>query len=120
MGLVDPLRLRQVVTNLISNAVKFSAQADRVHIDLESVGEEIWLSVKDYGIGMRKEELANIFEPHFRSARAKNRGIRGLGLGLFLAAEIVKRHGAKIEVISEYNRGSTFRLKFPTYKKLKN
>lgn len=108
----DPLRLEQVLVNLITNAIKYSPKGGRVVVD--AGGESGWavLSVSDEGLGIASDQLATIFEPFRRSAPA-SAGIAGSGLGLAVSKRIVERHGGRIEVESELGRGTTFRVLLP-------
>ncbi len=111
----DPRRVEQVVGNLVGNAVKFAA-GGRVDVALEATADgddvEVRLEVRDDGIGMDEEALAQVFEP-FRQADASIRGnFGGTGLGLSITRSIVDRMGGAIEVESEPGRGTTFRVTF--------
>lgn len=108
---VDPLRIEQVISNLISNAIKYSPKGGRVEIWLERLGSESLVAVKDYGLGMSVETQAQVFES-FRRGLATE-GIPGAGLGLFIVRRIVEAHQGRIEVESAPGRGSTFRVFLP-------
>ncbi len=108
----DPLRLQQVLTNLIDNAVKFT-NAGRVVIRvkfIESSGEQIKLqfSVRDTGIGMTEEEIKKVFEPFYQPEHSDGRRYGGTGLGLAICKNIITLHGGKIWVDSYLGKGTTF------------
>lgn len=109
----DRYRIGQVITNLISNAVKYSPQANKVVVELRNTTRSVLISVRDFGIGIDKSELSKIFNPYFR-ARTGTKGIKGTGIGLFISNQIAKRHKGKIWVKSSLNRGSVFYLELPT------
>ena len=109
----DKARIHQVLVNIISNAVKYSPESNRVKISLKLETDKVTISVKDYGMGIPKEEQHKIYE-HFFRAKGKNEGdIPGLGLGLFISAEIVKQHGGELWVNSTEGKGSTFHFTLP-------
>lgn len=106
----DPLRLEQVVSNLLSNAIKFSPGGGTIEVVVSVEGEHAVLSVSDRGIGIPKDEQADVFLP-FR--RRHPEVAPGAGLGLSVVRRIVTAHGGSIEVDSEPGRGSTFRVRLP-------
>jgi signal transduction histidine kinase len=107
----DPLRIEQVVTNLLSNALKYSPESTDVEIVLQRDGPDAVLAVADHGIGMTAVDRTKVFEP-FR--RGQNVGhIGGTGLGLSVARRIVEAHGGDIHVRSELGLGSTFVVRLP-------
>lgn len=106
----DKLRIEQVVVNLLSNAVKYSPKSTMVSIILEKQTTDLIIKVADQGIGLREEELTKVFG---RFYRAEERGIAGLGLGLYICSEIVRRHGGEIGVKSKYGIGSEFYFTLP-------
>ncbi len=107
---VDRLRLEQVLTNFLSNAVKYG-DGKPVSVELRATGRAFVVSVRDQGIGIKSEDLDRIFTRFERAVSAKN--FPGLGLGLFVAHEIAKAHGGKISVESEPGKGSCFALEIP-------
>ena len=109
----DPDRLGQVFTNLISNAIKYAPNAETVEIDLDAPEDAVTVSVRDHGLGIPREQREKIFERFYRAAGAKQKGIPGLGMGLYIVEEIVKRHGGTIGVDSEVGKGSTFTVTLP-------
>jgi signal transduction histidine kinase len=109
----DRDRLGQVFTNLLSNAIKYSPNAKAVEMDLSASDEAVTIRVTDHGLGIPREQCDKIFERFYRTADSRQRSISGLGMGLYIVAEIVKHHGGTITVESEAGKGSTFTVTFP-------
>ena len=105
----DQMKMRQVVTNLISNAIKYSDQGN-IQIGLSQNDAQIILEVKDEGCGLSKEQQAKIFDRFYRVDDDRSRKSGGSGLGLAIVKSIVEAHGGKIEIDSEPKVGSTFRV----------
>jgi signal transduction histidine kinase len=114
VGLWDEARLEQVLTNLLSNAARYSPEGGRVQVELEVVGGSAVLRVRDEGIGIPAESLPTLFQPFARASNATSRHFGGLGLGLFICREIVERHGGRIWAESAGPRqGSCFHVALP-------
>ena len=111
VGEWDGSRLDQVLTNLLTNAVKFG-EGRPIEVRAARRGDLAELAVRDSGIGISVEDQARIFERFERAATAKS--YRGIGLGLWIARQIVEGHGGRILVESEPGKGSTFRVELPT------
>lgn len=109
----DRDRLGQVFTNLLSNAIKYSPDAETVEIDLSTSAEAVTIRVRDHGLGIPREQLDKIFERFYRVTDLSQRAIPGLGMGLYIVAEIVKGHGGNITVDSTVGKGSTFTVTLP-------
>jgi PAS domain S-box-containing protein len=107
----DPRLLDQVFTNLVSNAVKYSGASRRVDIALGYSADQVVVSVRDYGIGIPKDEQAQLFTRFFRASNA--RSLPGTGIGLSLVAELVKLHGGGVEVSSDGISGTIFLITLP-------
>jgi len=108
----DKERLQQVLINLLTNAVKYSPKSDKVFVNVIEKKGEIKVSVTDSGIGIRKENLEKIFERYYREeGRAVH--FQGLGIGLSICREIIKRHNGKIWAESKPGKGSTFYFTIP-------
>lgn len=109
----DRIRLQQVLTNLLTNAVKYADQSREADIALHHDGERAIVTVTDYGIGIPAAQQSTIFDPYVRADNALAGGHRGLGLGLFISKAIVERHGGTLSLVSEEGVGSTFALALP-------
>jgi signal transduction histidine kinase len=110
----DKERIRQVIINLLINAIKYSPNADAIVVKLQETSKEIIVSVQDFGPGIPKEAQTRIFERFFRVQRgSQDYSVKGLGLGLYIALEIVKAHKGKLWVESTEGKGSTFLFSLP-------
>jgi PAS domain S-box-containing protein len=109
-GRWDRLRIEQVVTNLVSNAIKYGG-GKPILVSARADGDRAWLMVQDHGIGIEKEKLSRIFDRFERAVPSHSYG--GLGLGLYIARQIVNAHGGTIHVTSEPGSGSTFTVEIP-------
>ncbi|HEU5423930.1 MAG TPA: GAF domain-containing protein, partial [Nitrolancea sp.] len=112
LGEWDASRLDQVLTNLISNALKYSPGGGEVRVTVRQVGERAEVIVADQGIGITAEERNTLFQPFSRGAEA-TRTASGAGLGLHISAQIVRRHDGTIDVESQPGAGSRFRVTLP-------
>ena len=114
-GLVtaDRERLNQVVVNLLSNAIKYSPEANEIIIHTEKKDNELQLCVQDFGIGIQTDKKDKVFEQFYRVSGTTEHTFPGLGLGLFISSEIVKRLGGKMWVNSVENKGSMFCFSIP-------
>jgi two-component system, OmpR family, sensor histidine kinase MtrB len=108
----DPLRIEQVVTNLISNALKYSPPGTSIGVALTEQEQQAVLRVVDHGIGITEEDRHKLFEPFSRVGLSKET-VPGVGLGLFIVRRIVEAHGGSVEVESAFGQGSTFRIRLP-------
>jgi len=106
----DPVRVRQLVVNLLDNAIRYTEQGGSVRADLDAEGADAVLRVKDSGIGIAPEHLDRVFERFVRLDSSRHRGgeASGSGLGLAICRQIVSLHGGAIEVESTPGQGSTF------------
>jgi signal transduction histidine kinase len=109
----DKARIYQVLVNLISNAIKYSPDSDKVKVSQKPEIDKVIVSVQDYGMGIPKEDQKRIYERFFRAKGKKEGNIPGLGLGLFISAEIIKQHGGELWVKSTEGKGSTFYFSLP-------
>ena len=110
----DSDRLGQVFINLMTNAMKYSPQATSVDVSIAAAHDEVLVGVRDYGVGIPEEHLSKVFERFYRVHDAKEQTFPGLGLGLYISHEIVKRHGGRIWVESTEGKGATFYVALPT------
>lgn len=106
----DEARLEQVLNNLLSNALKYSPSGTPVAVTIEHEPGKVVIKVQDEGEGMSEEDVTHIFDRFYRTLRAKGTRIEGLGLGLYIAQEIIAQYGGRIEVESKRGKGSTFSL----------
>jgi len=113
----DKERLQQVMINLLSNAVKYSPDSQEVYITISEEQDQIQVAVKDNGIGIAKNNLEKIFERYFR-IEGQQLHFQGLGIGLFISMEIIKRHNGKVWAESEEGKGSTFYFTLPVDQKM--
>jgi signal transduction histidine kinase len=110
----DHDRIRQVITNVLSNAVKFTPEGGRIHLSLERSGSAARLAIKDSGQGISADLLPNVFERFAQAGKDSARGKAGLGLGLPLARRLVERHGGDIKAESAgEGHGATFTIALP-------
>ena len=109
----EPEALRVVVDNLLDNAVKYTQHGGHVHVELEIVGDEVVLKVRDDGIGIDPDHLDRIFERFYRVDKARSRELGGTGLGLSIVKHIARAHAGRVWVESKPGRGSTFYLAIP-------
>lgn len=110
---IDARRIRQVLDNLIDNAIKYSDEVSNIVVTVEGNDRELNISVADKGIGIPPEDIERIFDRMFRAEQRLTRGSKGLGLGLSVCKGIVEAHGGRIRVESEAGAGSTFYFTLP-------
>ncbi|GCF08559.1 sensor histidine kinase [Dictyobacter arantiisoli] len=111
--LIDSDRMTQVLTNLVSNALKYSPDKSVVEVCVKREGDTVLLVVQDHGCGIAKDQQDHIFESFYRTPDAQSSSKRGLGLGLAITKDIVERHQGRIRVESEPGHGSTFMVEIP-------
>jgi signal transduction histidine kinase len=111
--MADELRLKQIVLNLVSNAVKFTPAGGRVSVAASVAEGGMTITVADTGIGMRTEDIPAALEPFRQVDDALNRRFQGTGLGLPLAKMLTELHGGTLEIASEPGRGTTVRVRLP-------
>lgn len=109
----DRERISQVLINLLDNAVKYSPKSKNINMEITTHGKTCITSIKDFGIGIPKDEQSKIFERFYRSEPDSSK-FHGQGLGLFIASQIIQRHGGEIWVKSALGKGSTFYFSIPT------
>ncbi|MFY0607422.1 MAG: ATP-binding protein [Cyclobacteriaceae bacterium] len=107
----DYQRIYQVMTNLISNAIKYTKKKGKVKIEFKEENGQILTSVIDTGRGIPKEDLSRIFERFYRVEKSRSKEKGGTGLGLSIVKHIMEGHGSSVEVTSELKKGSTFSFK---------
>jgi len=109
----DPIRIGQVLINLISNAIKYSPEEKTILIKSSFDGNRVIVSIQDFGMGIRKEDQEKIFDRFFRIISKNEKSISGLGLGLYISSEIIVQHNGKIWLESQKGKGSTFYFSLP-------
>ncbi|GCE17310.1 sensor histidine kinase [Dictyobacter kobayashii] len=111
----DKDRIEQVMMNLLTNAIKYSPQVDRVlvRVETDTTGENAIIQVQDFGSGIARVHQRKIFQRFYRVSEQKKQTSSGLGIGLYICDEIMKRHGGQIKVKSEHGKGSTFTVILP-------
>ncbi len=109
----DKFRISQVLTNLITNGIKYSPDAKSIEVTTHVENGEVILSVIDSGIGISPEHQEHLFNRFYRVSGAKENIFTGLGLGLYISSEILKQEGGRIWVQSEEGKGSTFFFAIP-------
>ncbi len=109
----DLNRMKQVIMNLVANAINYSLEGSRVEIAVEAKVDSYKLRVKDNGIGIAEKEVSRIFERFYRVDKARSRNSGGTGLGLAIVKHIIDLHHATIDVESEEGKGTTFTITFP-------
>jgi PAS domain S-box-containing protein len=109
----DQDKIQSVISNLISNAVKYSPNGTVIYVACKSNDKEVIVSVRDEGIGIQPADAEKIFDRYYRVENKSTRHISGFGIGLYLSAEIIHRHEGQIWLESESGKGSTFYFSLP-------
>jgi two-component system, OmpR family, phosphate regulon sensor histidine kinase PhoR len=110
---IDPVRVRQVIDNLITNAIKYNREWGEVGVSVREADHQITVEVRDSGQGIPEADVARIFDRFYRTKSARNSTTTGTGLGLAITREIIQRHGGDLAVESELGIGSTFKVTLP-------
>lgn len=111
----DRQRIEQAILNLMTNAIKYSPNAEEIYVSMEVIDGHTVIKVRDTGIGLTAQQRQQLFTRFYRAESTK--GISGLGLGLYLTKQIIDRHNGRIDVHSEFGEGSEFALSLPLHKK---
>ena len=111
--LADRFRIYQVLTNLITNAIKYSPDDSKILIKISQPSSDLQVSVQDFGIGIAKDQLKKVFGRLYQVSDPTEKTFPGLGMGLYISKEIITRHKGKIWVESEKGKGSTFFFTLP-------
>jgi signal transduction histidine kinase len=110
----DRAKLRRIIVNLLSNALKFTTKGGRVSVRVEAAGDGyVRIAVADTGVGIAADDLPFLFDKYEQARHRATRGEKGTGLGLYITRQLVELHGGKIRVESEVGRGSTFSFTLP-------
>lgn len=112
-GFWDPLRLEQVLVNLLHNAAKYQPHGGTITIDVEETADDALVRVRDQGIGIARDDLQRLFEPFARADTAVMHQISGMGLGLYISSQLVRLHGGELTVESTVGEGSEFTIRLP-------
>ncbi len=109
----DRLRIKQILYNLLSNALKFTPAGGRVSIEVQVEGAFVQISVRDTGVGIAKPEHESVFDKFFQVGQRQARGHEGTGLGLAITRRLVEQHGGTLRLESELGKGSRFTFTIP-------
>ena len=109
----DESHLKNVVNNLLENAIKYAGQHVKVKVDIKGTKEHVQIRITDNGKGIAHEYHQQIFDMFFRVPAGNLHDVKGFGLGLAYVKQVVKRHEGKISVESELGKGSTFTIRLP-------
>lgn len=110
---VDPFHLRNAISNLIDNAIKYSPHILRIEISLKMLQSDLVIEIKDEGQGIAAKEIPSLFDPFFRVSAGNRHDVKGFGLGLSYVRQVVEAHGGQIILDSKINLGSTFKIILP-------
>lgn len=108
----DPLRLKQIIINLVNNAIMYTPQGGKIEVLIKDDRNNTIFTVKDTGIGISQQELPRIFERFYRVDRARSRNSGGTGLGLAIVKHLVEAHKGEMQVESKVGVGTTFTIIF--------
>jgi signal transduction histidine kinase len=111
---VDQMRIGQVLGNLISNAVKYGDKGSEITVRVEQRDKEVEIAVENHGPGISPEDVTQLFKRFARTAKARRSGAPGLGVGLYIAKELVEAHGGRIWVESTPGQTTIFRVALPS------
>jgi signal transduction histidine kinase len=111
----DPERIKQVVYNLVGNAIKYTPKGGRVQVSLSQAGQQLVLRVNDTGKGMSTAQIDHLFQPYYRTEEAEKSAIPGSGQGLFIARTLVEAHHGTIEAASQIGQGTTLTVHLPMH-----
>ncbi|MCS4481608.1 ATP-binding protein [Clostridium botulinum] len=111
--MIDKDKISQVIINIISNAIKYTPDKGEIFVRCFTKSDNVYISIKDSGIGISDEDKDYIFERFYRTDKSRARETGGVGIGLTISREIVKAHGGSINVYSKLDEGSNFVIKLP-------
>jgi PAS domain S-box-containing protein len=109
----DRDKIEHVISNLLSNAIKYSPRGTEINVTCALTGTIASVNVQDKGMGIKPHDAERLFERYYRVESNESKHISGFGIGLYLSSEIIQRHGGKIAVDSEFDKGSTFYFTLP-------
>jgi len=113
MAMVDPKRFRQILANLLSNAMRYTSSDGLIEVAVRTVSEEVEVSVSDTGPGVSPEDLAHLFERFFRGDASRSRAVGGSGLGLAIVKQWVEAHGGRVWAENRLEGGARFTFRLP-------
>ncbi|WP_219222860.1 ATP-binding protein [Pedobacter antarcticus] len=108
----DEMRIEQVIVNFLTNAIKYAPGTNEVHLNVEAQDDTVRIAVRDFGIGIDADQQHSVFEKFYRVEETAIH-FQGLGIGLYISAEIIRRHGGQVGVASELGEGSEFYFNIP-------
>ena len=109
----DKNRIEQVLSNLLSNAIKYSPGSEKIFLTVSQTDKNVQIDIQDFGIGIAEKNKAKVFERFFREHSGDTGMLSSLGLGLFISADIIKRHNGRIWVDSNQGKGTTIHFTLP-------
>jgi two-component system phosphate regulon sensor histidine kinase PhoR len=109
----DPVRLRQMVWNIVQNGIKYTQPGGEVKVSVQEQGDQVFMTVQDSGIGISEADLPLIFNRFYRVDKARSRQEGGSGLGLSICKFIVEAHKGAIDVESKLGEGTKFKISLP-------
>jgi signal transduction histidine kinase len=112
-AVVDPGRMRQVIDNVVSNAIKYNSHGGMIEIAAAQSGGNAWIWVHDEGSGIPENELPRVFERFYRAKQVRNSTVHGSGLGLAISREIIRAHGGSITIRSTVGEGTAVMIRIP-------
>ncbi|MGB0428726.1 MAG: sensor histidine kinase, partial [Flavobacteriales bacterium] len=109
----DPVHFTNILFNLLDNAIKYYRDVPKIEIKTKSDSSNVYIDVKDEGIGLKKEDKERIFERFYRVPTGNVHNVKGYGLGLSYVYDVVQKHEGSILVESELGKGTNFKIKLP-------
>lgn len=109
----DAFRIGQVITNLLTNAVKYSPESEKIIVQAKEEGEQVVISVIDFGTGVSEHERETIFQRFYKGKKPLKKTYPGFGIGLFISSQIIQQHGGEIWVEDNNGKGSEFKFTLP-------
>jgi signal transduction histidine kinase len=116
VALVDPMRVRLALSNLVENAIIFSEPGGKVLVTGKSMNGQIIINVVDEGCGISLDECSRIFDKYYQVSHTPKKNTYGLGLGLYITRRLIEAHGGHVAVDSQLGSGSTFSMIIPVGK----
>jgi two-component system sensor histidine kinase BaeS len=110
---VDPVRFRQAIGNLVSNAIRYSPPGETITLRARLAGEDLLIEVGDHGSGIGPDELPHVFDRFWRAEKSRSRQTGGSGLGLAIVRQLVRAHGGDVSVVSDPGVETVFSIRLP-------